>query len=98
MGAYINPPNGDDKILWLMQHATEAHSHDPQTLMEQCPIDNLPVCLVDNGAFQAAAIGFNAEEVKEFAVPDGRMKLWYYAPIEKLHEVSPELVNYMEVV
>lgn len=98
MGAYINPPNGDDKILWLMQYATEARSHDPQTILEGCPEGSLPVCLVDNGAFQAAAIGFSADEVKAFAVPDGRMKLWYYAPIEKLHTVSPELINYTEVV
>lgn len=95
MGAYVNPPEGENKILWLMEHAIEAHSHDAQTIMENCPVESLPVCLIDNGAFQAAGIGFDANEVKDFAVPDGRMKLWYYVPTEKLHTVSPELMGYM---
>jgi hypothetical protein len=47
-------------------------------------IPNL-VCVVDNGAFGAAAYCYNEKEYQDFKYPDGREKTWLqYENAEKL--------------
>ena len=91
MGAYINPPNMS-KEQWLSENATEVPFVD-----WDLPDGHFPVVLVDNGPFTAAGIAYSKRELEEFTSPsDNRPKRFFIAPIEKLHEVSPELKQYME--
>ena len=73
MGYYINP-EGTSKELWLREHGTpisaaEALSHDPTG-------PSLPVCLVDNGAFTAAGIGYDPTRGRGFRIPGWTEKKW----------------------
>lgn len=103
MGAYINPKNMT-KEQWLAENAIEVEiSGDTPELIrqvlldEKIPYSHLPVVLVDNGAFTAAGIAFSKGELMAFTDKrDMRPKRYFIAPIEKLHEVSPELKFYME--
>lgn len=81
MGYYINPPDMT-KEQFLKKHGK---------LLTQVEIkdfdfssDSLPVCLVDNGAFTAAGIGYDAHEVQAFLHPDHRPKTWYAVSRENL--------------
>lgn len=88
MGIYINPPH-ETKEQWLKDNAI---------LLEEPPIwsevsrGRLPVCLVDNRAFTAAGIAYDARELDAF-VNDGttRPKKWFLVSIEDLVKVAPEL-------
>jgi len=92
MGAYVNPSD-TTKELWLEKHGREIRAEEAEVTDTE-----LPVCLVDNMIFTAAGIGYCDREIRAFAKPDGRPKTWFMAPREKLHEVSPELSNYLELV
>jgi hypothetical protein len=81
MGYYVNPPNSS-KEAWLNENGVVLA---PSSVMNFNFSDNfLPVCLVDNGPFTAAAICYNADERDEFARGDGRSKKWYAVSREAL--------------
>jgi len=92
MGAYINPPNGVSKEAWLEEFAIEVPR--PKNWSE---VDGaLPVCLVDNGPFTAAAVCFSDREFEDFADPrDHRQKRWFMAGVIDLYKVS-NLEQYRE--
>lgn len=84
MGCYVNPRNMD-KADWLQANGVI-------TGQEPTPITDthLPVCLVDNGMFTAAAVAYSPRELAEFTrTDDPRRKLWFTVPIEKLREAAP---------
>lgn len=81
MGCYVNPPSGEDKLAWLFNNGKP-------TNVPKLTQESVPVCLVDNGMFMAAGVGFSQAEVAVFADPDGRDKMWFQVPREKLYEVS----------
>jgi len=92
MGAYINPTDMT-KERWLYENA-ESLNYVPAFDEQE---GKLPVCLMQNTGFTAAAIAFSASEVEAFnALNDHRPKNWFFAKIEDLHKVSPELKRYME--
>lgn len=83
MGFYINP-SYQSKEEWLMQHGTPAGIPS----WYNRPEGTLPVCLVENISFTAAAIAYDEREMKDFLDPfDHREKLWFYVEIEKLVSV-----------
>lgn len=92
MGAYVNP-EGMSKEDWLEKHGNW-HPHQP-IAWEDVEEGSLPVVLVSNPGFTAAAIGFNKEEYRVFIEPDGRFKEFYTVKIEDLHTVSSELKHYI---
>ena len=95
MGAYVNPISMR-KEEWL---SNNAKPWLPTLSWNEIPQGFLPVCLVDNGPFTAAGIAYSEDEYNRFRKPntnDMRPKLWYIAPIDKLHGVSPELIHYMK--
>lgn len=81
MGYYINPPDtAKEEFLQVHGRAiarTQAASHDFSG-------PDLPVCLMDNGAFTAAGIAYCKEEVTEFLQEDGRRRSWWLVSREKL--------------
>lgn len=86
MGSYINPPSGD-REAWLVEHGAVTSSPS----WRDRPAKSLPVCLVDNGPFTAAAIAYNEGEFDHFNggdPGDTRPRAWYYVPIDDLRAVS----------
>ncbi len=89
MGAYVNSPH-DSKEEWLRKNWRSRAGSEPS--FEHRPSGTLPVCVVDNGLFTAAAICFSETEFKAFMDPDDpRPKSWCYVDVELLKTVSPEL-------
>ena len=81
MGYYINPPNMT-KEEFLLMHGTPANIRT-QTFAD-CPEDCLPVILVDNGMFTAAAICPDGSEFEAFMLPtDHRPKIMFW--VHKVH-------------
>lgn len=86
MGAYINPRKVI-KEKWLDKYAIELN-REPENITEAGE-NMLPVCLIDNLRFTAAGIAFSEEELEVFKAPsDTRPKRWFFAPKDKLYEVS----------
>lgn len=87
MGCYINPKDMT-KETWLYKFAKPTLGPMPITESE------VPVCLVDNGPFTAAAVAYDPRELEAFLVPsDRRPKVWFTATRESLYTVS-DLKNY----
>ena len=79
MGYYVNPSTGT-KEQWLHENAkpiSNAKDFDFNS-------DSLLVCLVDNGAFTAAGIAYDARERDAFMITDGRPKKWFSVEKSKL--------------
>ncbi len=75
MGKYINPPEST-KEAWLSRHGIPITEDAAPDIFRSG--DYLPVCLVDNGIFTAAAIGYEIGEVEEFSNPkDIRPRQWF---------------------
>ena len=86
MGYYVNPKNMP-KEKWLNENSHPKVSNFAPKWNET-PSGHLPVCLIDNGPFTAAAICYSPEELAEFARNDGRAKIWLFVETEKLKTVS----------
>lgn len=86
MGLYVNvqafeePPSV--KLEWLQANRIPGRDLAISS-------DALPVCLVFNRSFAAAAIAYNKEEFLRFSQPDDpRLKYWFMVPRERLRLVS----------
>lgn len=84
MGAYINPETGT-KEDWLKGHAIQ---WSPDKLWDDTPEGHLPVFLVDNGPFTAAAIAYSEQEFDYFAADKTRQAVRFVAKITDLMDVS----------
>lgn len=88
MGCYINPQN-ETKEMFLEEHGTRISLYYFRTFKEFDGLD-LPVCLVHNGMFTAAAIAYNEGEISAFTDPsDVRPKKFYLVAKEDLRKVAP---------
>lgn len=86
MGYYINPETGN-KEDWLKDHGQSISTTDLDNFDFT---DNLPVCLVNNGAFTAAGIAFDIRELAEFNRPDDiRSRKWYSVSRDNLKPFYP---------
>ena len=76
MGTYLNP-GSMSKEAWLALHG-EQQATVP--VLDK-KAKTIPVCLVDNGLFTAAAIATDDREMQAFTQPsDLRPKIWYLVP------------------
>ncbi len=82
MGYYINPPNMS-KEEFLDQKGTEI-SREEAASFKFIDDNVLPVVLVDNGLFTAAAIAYSPDELEEFLSPDHRPMKWFLVEKELL--------------
>lgn len=98
MGVYVNPKTMS-KEEWLFQNgrlvkdlSTPQGRFGEETVptFESFGSDNLPVVLVDNGPFTAAAVAFCEREYKYFTEDptDHRPKFIYTVLKDKLYDVS----------
>ena len=91
MGCYINP-EGMTKDFWLYRRQ-EGTLEAP--VWDDMPEGMLPVCLVQNAEFSAAAVAYTESERDSFAHEDGRPKRWFLISIEALKTVS-NVENYLK--
>lgn len=96
MGSYVNP-QGQSKEAWLNSNCSSGPLSAIRPWDAELYQENLPVCLVDNGPFTAAAIAYNEREFNDFNDPnDRRYKVWYIVSISRLMQVS-DLSRYIKV-
>lgn len=86
MGFYINAINGKEapsrrKVEFILQNAPGAKVIEPPTEWQQGL-----VCVVHNGAFDAAGYAYNEDEMRVFLAPDydlQRPRTWLLVPNAK---------------
>lgn len=92
VGEYLNPP--EDKLQWLLKNA-QIVGEDQQQFVDPTT-DKVAVCLVDNGAFTAAAVAYSEGEFREFnRETDIRPKLWFVVDLDKMAEIEPRIVTWL---
>ena len=91
MGYYISP-NGETKEAWLARYGTPINEAHAQKLDEHGTL--VPVCLVDNALFTAAAIGYSKAETQAFCNPaDHRPRKWFAVSREHILDVCPAIAR-----
>lgn len=90
------------KEKWLELHGKSVQ-HNPlfAVTREYDDVRNknlIPVCLVDNGPFTAAAVIFSKQEAMAFAASDGRPKKWFLVPITALKDNSGIALKILETI
>ena len=88
MGLYINPLNMS-KEQFLQDHGTlvnpQDYDNDASAVWAARQPNELPVILIDNGPFTAAAIGYCEKEVVDFLDPDDpRPRVLYMVKIDDI--------------
>jgi len=88
MGCYVNP-NDMEKEDWLFENNDNKDFEDYGSWKACFEERKLPVVLVHNGFFTAAAVAYNEDELKEFTRDDDpRPRKIFVIPMDKLKEVS----------
>ncbi|MCX6778630.1 MAG: hypothetical protein NTU97_00145 [Candidatus Magasanikbacteria bacterium] len=87
MGQYVNPPHGT-KETWLNANGIMAPMS--RITWSDVPTGMLPVILVNNGAFTAAGVAYDKDELAAFQTPsDTRPRKVFFVTTAKLVEVIP---------
>lgn len=82
MGIYLNPNNGQTKEEWLAENALAITREE---FLQDPPKGMTHLAWVDNGAFTACGIGYDARERKAFSTPDDpRPKRYFTVLIDNL--------------
>jgi hypothetical protein len=98
MGLYIEVAQNRNK-------AEQIKAFDPTVVLlkpgevswDGCPEGMLPVCVVDNFIFEAAAVAYSKQEFEKFGHPDDkRPRRWLYVPIETIRQLAPRADDYLK--
>ena len=94
MGLYINqegmqPHNKAKFILGTVPEAVLL------PVIEDIAPTHVPVCVVDNGLFEAAAVAYSQGEIDAFNHPDGRPKTWLSIPKDWVMENVAGATDYI---
>lgn len=93
MGYYVNPSTESKESFLEREGKVVPLSHYE---WEDLPKEYLPVMLVDNGMFTAAAVCYSKKELKEFKDPSNRRrKVLLIVKVEKLLPVTPDLESFL---
>ena len=77
MGFYIQAPSNHGKDEFLVQSEGAIRLSGPAEARQAMTEGFGIVCVMDNGAFEAAGFAFSDEELEAFADPrDSRPKVW----------------------
>ena len=90
MGYYIERPDGGrfNKAEWLIEEHSAVEVIEPPPWLDDAAI----VCVINNGAFEAAGYAYSPDELAAFSHPDRRPKRWLVmdkATAMKLSGFSP---------
>lgn len=99
MGCYVNPKESS-KESWLEANAKKrgvmVFGTEKVPAYSEFPAGTLPVVLVDNGPFTAAAVAYCEDEYAEFIrLDDSRPRIIFEAKVDDLLKVS-DLARYMK--
>jgi hypothetical protein len=74
MGYYIERPDGArfGKAEWLIEAQGAVEVKEPPQWLDNAAI----ICVVHNGAFEAAGYAYSPAELAAFAYPDSRPRRW----------------------
>jgi len=101
MGIYINPSN-TSKEIWLETHSKPMQGNTLYTVIREYDEIRkkklIPICLVDNGPFTAAAVIQSKEQAVAFASFDGRQKQWFLVPLTALNDNSGIASKILETI
>ena len=88
MGYYIETGGPKGKAKWLVDNAKAVITPTP---VYGTP-DMIPVCVVDNEPFEAAAIAFDKDELEVFEDPrDERFRMWLSVPRAEVLRLCPHV-------
>ena len=89
MGYYIQTPGiALGKAAYLVEEDGAETIPMPLSFTD-IPEDRALVCVVSNGAFEAAAYVYNEAEFYDFNLPeDRRPRIWLTMPLERAQELS----------
>ncbi len=88
MGCYINPKD-QSKESWLAKNAIIVVRDVVETFDYNDSQGLVPVVLINNGAFTAAGVAYDADERDVFLAPDLRERMYFLVEIDKVRTVSP---------
>lgn len=96
MGIYIETGGDKNKAEWLVHNKEDVSLIMPneqgewptwEALARDYP-NQVPVCVVDNGPFEAAGVAYDEREYYRFHNPDGRPKLWLLMKKSDVEEMT----------
>lgn len=88
MGYYIETSSHKNKDQWLVNNAKATIIREPV----EGTHDMIPVVVVNNGPFEAAAIAYSPRELKAFTDPsDMRFRTYLSVPRAEVIRLCPEV-------
>lgn len=88
MGYYIETGYPIRKVQWLIDNTKAVRTAEPVAGTAEM----IPVCVIDNGAFEAAGIAFDARELAVFAdLNDERERKWLSVPRTEVLKLCPHV-------
>lgn len=94
MGYYIETGTFKGKAQWILNNCKGSHG----VIGRPTSVDAgmVPVCVVDNGPFDAAGIAFNPREAEAFDLPsDPRLRQWLIIRIEDAEDMCPRVTGHI---
>lgn len=88
MGIYLDPKD-KSKEQFLADAGVRIHADHAGSILASGT--HLPVCLVDNGGWTAAAVVYDELELARISDAHGRQVEWWSVPRARLFEAAPEL-------
>lgn len=94
MGYYIETDSLKNKAQWIRDNCWHADLTDKPDTVDTGLV---PVCVVDNGPFEAAAIAFDPREAEAFVrnPSDTRPKQWLLIRIEDAERLNPKVKGHI---
>ena len=92
MGYYIETNSNHGKADWLVINSRAIQTLGPKTGTKEM----IPVCVLDNGLFEAAGIMYDQREFEDFIRPDGRPRVWLLVPRKEIIKLNPSVESQLK--
>lgn len=91
MGFYIETEVLRQKADWLVVNEGAKRLDSPPLVIEEVSDDEMIICVVENGPFDAAGIIFDQHELDAFSYPDERPRTWLTMKKEAVRKWNPHV-------